>query len=73
MKITLIGAPVQEGAGCLGCDMGPAAFRAAGLSGALRDLGHDVTDAGNVSPPVPHTFDHPNEALKNLGETVAWT
>ncbi|UVC07624.1 arginase [Rhizobium sp. TH2] len=73
MKITLIGAPVQEGAGRLGCDMGPAAFRAAGLAGALRDLGHDVTDAGNVSPPVPHTFDHPNKALKNLGETVAWT
>ena len=42
MKIKLIGAPVQEGAGRLGCDMGPAAFRAAGLAGALRDLGHDV-------------------------------
>jgi arginase len=73
MKITLIGAPVHEGTGRLGCDMGPAAFRAAGLASALRDLGHDVTDAGNVSPPVPHTFDHPNKALKNLGETVAWT
>ncbi|MDB5553686.1 MAG: arcA [Rhizobium sp.] len=73
MKITLIGAPVQEGTGRLGCDMGPAAFRAAGLAGALRDLGHDVTDAGNVVLPAPRAFDHPNKALKNLGETVAWT
>ena len=73
MKITLIGAPVQEGAGRLGCDMGPAAFRAAGLASALRDLGHEVADAGNVAPAAPRTFDHRNKALKNLGETVAWT
>jgi len=73
MKITLIGAPVQEGAGRLGCDMGPAAFRAAGLAVALRELGHDVTDAGNVAPAAPRTFDHPNSALKKLGEIIAWT
>src|SRR5687768_8344191 len=35
MKIKLIGAPVQEGAGRPGCDMGPAAFRAAGIVTAL--------------------------------------
>jgi arginase len=73
MKIKLIGAPVQEGAGRLGCDMGPAAFRAAGLAGALRELGHDVTDLGNVVPASLRSFDHPNTALKNLSETVAWT
>src|SRR6218665_443907 len=73
MKIKLIGAPVQDGAGRLGCDMGPAAFRAAGLGGALRELGHDVLDLGNISPATPRSFDHPNKALKNLGETVAWT
>lgn len=73
MKIKLIGAPVQEGAGRMGCDMGPAAFRAAGLAGALRDLGHDVVDLGNVAPATPRSFDHPNKALRNLTETVAWT
>jgi arginase len=73
MKIKLIGAPVQEGAGRLGCDMGPAAFRAAGLAGALRELGHDVIDLGNVAPATPRLFHHPNAALKNLGEIVAWT
>lgn len=73
MKIKLIGAPVQDGAGRLGCDMGPAAFRAAGLAGALSELGHDVVDLGNVTPAAPRSFDHPNKALKKLGETVAWT
>lgn len=73
MKIKLIGAPVQDGAGRLGCDMGPAAFRAAGLAGALRDLGHDVVDLGNVAMADIKRFDHPNKALKKLGETVAWT
>jgi arginase len=73
MKIKLIGAPVQDGAGRLGCDMGPAAFRAAGLAGALRDLGHDVTDIGNVALAPLKSFDHANKALKNLSETVAWT
>lgn len=73
MKIKLIGAPVQEGAGRLGCDMGPAAFRAAGLAAALRELGHDVVDTGNVAPAPLRHFDHANTALKKLGETVAWT
>lgn len=73
MKIKLIGAPVQDGAGRLGCDMGPAAFRAAGLAGALGELGHDVVDLGNVAPAASKAFSHPNTALKKLGETVAWT
>ena len=73
MKIKLIGAPVQEGTGRPGCDMGPAAFRAAGLAAALGELGHEVTDIGNVAPPAPRAFNHPNRALKKLGETVAWT
>ena len=73
MKIKLIGAPVQDGAGRLGCDMGPAAFRAAGLALALGELGHDVTDLGNVVPSPLRAFDHPNRALKKLSETVAWT
>jgi arginase len=73
MKIKLIGAPVQEGAGRLGCDMGPAAFRAAGLASALGGLGHEVLDLGNVAPAALRSFDHSNPALKKLPEVVAWT
>lgn len=50
----LVGAPVQTGIDRPGCDMGPSAYRAAGLGDAVRDLGVAVEDAGMV---VPSPFD----------------
>ncbi|MCB4768395.1 arginase [Ancylobacter sp. Lp-2] len=71
----LLGAPVQEGTGRLGCDMGPSAFRAAGLAAALSDLGHVVLDRGNLFPSLEARPDvrHGNAAIKSLPEIVAWT
>ena len=69
----LIGVPVQDGAGRLGCDMGPSAFRAAGLATALSDLGHGVVDRGNLAPPAPRSVSHRNPAVKALPQVVAWT
>jgi len=46
----LLGAPVHEGAGRLGCDMGPSAFRAAGLGATLEGQGYPVVDRGNLAP-----------------------
>ena len=69
----LLGAPVQDGAGRLGCDMGPSAFRAAGLAGALRDLGYGVEDRGNIVPSRAGELHHGNAAIKRLPEVVAWT
>ncbi len=69
----LLGAPVQEGAGRLGCDMGPSAFRTAGLAAALTELGYRVEDRGNLAPAPLRAVSHPNPALKNLAEIVAWT
>ncbi|MEM7523427.1 MAG: arginase [Pseudomonadota bacterium] len=71
--ITLIGAPVHAGASQPGCQMGPEAYRVAGLSETLVALGHQVTDAGDVRPASAQDLDHPNPALKKLGEIVAWT
>ncbi len=68
----LLGAPVQEGAGRLGCDMGPSALRAAGLPGALRDLGYAVEDGGNLVPAPRRPMLHPNAAIKELSSVVAW-
>ncbi|BDA83317.1 arginase [Aureimonas sp. SA4125] len=70
----LIGVPVQDGAGRLGCDMGPSAYRTAGLAGALQELGFTVVDRGNVAPEAPsERQDHANPALKKLAEVAAWT
>ena len=69
----LIGVPVQEGAGRLGCDMGPSAYRAAGLAEALRGLGREVMDLGNVAPAPARAAAHPNAAVKFLPEIAAWT
>ena len=69
----VLGAPVQEGAGRLGCDMGPSAFRTAGLVTELRNLGYAVEDRGNIAPAPLRELRHPNGVIKALPETVAWT
>jgi len=69
----LIGVPVQDGAGRLGCEMGPSAYRAAGIAQALSDLGHRVTDHGNIVPLTPQPLAHANQAIKALPEIAAWT
>jgi len=72
MQVKLLGAPVQEGSGRRGCDMGPAAYRAAGLAESLMELGHDVVDLGDVRPAPRKLPPHSNPAVKKLDETVAW-
>lgn len=69
----LLGAPIEAGAGRLGCEMGPSAFRAAGLAGALLDLGCTVEDRGNLRAAATRSCHHPNQAIKALPEIVAWT
>jgi len=69
----LIGAPVDSGKKRRGCLMGPDAYRVAGLSEALNDLGHNVTDLGNLPP---EKVDTPKEAPGHLyapAETIGWT
>jgi arginase len=72
-RCILLGAPVQDGAGRLGCDMGPSALRAAGLAGALLDLGYAVEDRGNIAPAPERPAQHANTAIKALSAVVAWT
>jgi arginase len=69
----ILGVPVQEGAGRLGCDMGPSAFRTAGLLTELRNLGYSVEDRGNIIPSARRDLRHSNSAINALPETVAWT
>jgi arginase len=48
MKIRILGVPLDLGQERRGVDMGPSAIRAAGLNAALKGLGHQVEDAGNL-------------------------
>jgi arginase len=68
----LIGAPLDAGQRNLGCIMGPAAYRVAGLAGAIADLGHLVQDWGDLSlGPVPAAVCE-NPAVHHLAEVMAW-
>lgn len=73
MHCKILGAPVQDGAGRMGCEMGPSALRTAGLSAALTELGHTVSDLGTVEPRPVEVPSHSNGALKSLPEIAAWT
>jgi arginase family enzyme len=56
-KIKILDVPLDLGQERCGVDMGPSAVRAAGLNHALKSLGHDVHDSGNihVRPRCGHT------------------
>jgi len=71
--VTLIGAPVEAGAGMLGCAMGPPMLRTAGIQLTLVDLGHDVEDLGDLKPekPWPERI-HSEGRIRNFGEVSAW-
>ncbi len=69
----LIGAPVDSGKRRTGCLMGPDAYRTAGLETALKDLGHLVTDHGNLAPPDAQDTPAPFGQIHALNQTIGWT
>jgi arginase len=69
----LIGVPVDSGQRFPGCLMGPAAYRVAGIAEALRDLGHTVSDRGDLALPALAPLACANPVVHSLAETVGWT
>jgi arginase len=51
--VHIIGVPLDLGGNRRGTDMGPSAFRIAGLAEQLTALGLSVTDKGDVPSPIP--------------------
>ncbi len=72
-SVTLIGAPIDAGQRRAGCVMGPAAYRVAGLAGAIAELGHGVSDQGDLALPVLQTADCANPLVHSLPEILGWT
>ena len=54
-SIEIIGVPVDLGAGRRGVDMGPSAIRIADLEPRLEQLGHKVSDIGDLDVMIPET------------------
>ncbi len=72
MKVRIVGVPLDLGQERRGVDMGPSAVRAAGLNHALKSLGHQVEDAGNIHVKIPeeqHFGDRRAKYLHEIAET----
>ena len=70
MRIRLLGVPLDLGQERRGVDMGPSAVRAAGLNHALKSLGHQVEDAGNIHVKIPEEQHFGNRRAKYLHESA---
>src|SRR5262249_14114083 len=70
-QVSLIGAPLDLGAGRRGVDMGPSAIRYAELAEHLRDaLGIETDDHGNVEAPVAEAVRPGGEDARFLPEIL---
>jgi arginase len=64
--IHIIGVPLDLGGSRRGVDMGPSAFRIAGLGERITALGYTVTDKGDLPAPIPETQDQRDEQKKYI-------
>ena len=72
-NVILIGAPIDDGQRRAGCVMGPTAYRVAGIAGAIRDMGHGLTDWGDVALPALREVTCANPVVHSLREVLGWT
>jgi arginase len=68
--VTLIGVPLDLGAGRRGVDMGPSAFRVAGVDARIAALGHEVDDRGDLPVKIQETQGPGDPRLKYLREIL---
>jgi arginase len=67
-KVSLLGVPMDLGGGLRGVDMGPSALRIAGIEEALRKLGVEFEDRGNVPVPRPESRQPRDQKARFLQE-----
>jgi arginase len=66
--VHLIGVPLDMGGSRRGVDMGPSAFRIAGLREHIAALGRIVVDRGDLASPIPETKRHGDPKKKFIRE-----
>jgi arginase len=64
--VHIIGVPLDLGGNRRGVDMGPSAFRIAGLRERIGSLGCTVVDKGDLPTPIPETQELRNERKKYI-------
>src|SRR5688572_26922264 len=66
--VHIIGVPLDLGGGRRGVDMGPSAFRIAGLGDQVMALGRIVIDKGNLPAAIPETEHEADDTQKYIQE-----
>jgi len=69
-QVTLVGVPLDLGAGRRGVDMGPSALRAAGAQAKVEALGYEVDDLGDLPVKIQETQGPGDPRLKYLKEIL---
>jgi arginase len=64
--VHIIGVPLDLGGNRRGVDMGPSAFRIAGLGERLTALGVPVVDSGDLAAPIPETKNEGDPSKKYI-------
>lgn len=67
-RVALLGVPMDLGGGRRGVDMGPSAFRIAGIEAAVRRLGIEFRDMGNVEVKDPVALEPCDPSARYLPE-----
>lgn len=67
-SVHIIGVPLDLGGARRGVDMGPSAFRIAGLSEQIAALGYSVSDQGDLSSAIPETQQAVDPTKKYINE-----
>ena len=65
-SVHLIGVPLDLGGNRRGVDMGPSAFRIAGIGERIAALGYTLVDKGDLPAPIPETQELRDERKKYI-------
>ena len=70
-SVHIIGVPLDLGGGRRGVDMGPSAFRIAGLGERLNSLGLSAVDCGDLPSPIRETQDPRDDKKKYIHDVAS--